>query len=86
MGANRQQLTEKKQQRSDLQLSERLTCLGIMGDQLRAPLKSPVQHITIKLKSDCIYHFPIDFGKANGHYPFAVPNQSENGKYNLILV
>ena len=24
------------------------------------------------------------FGTANGHCPFTVPNQSENGKYNLI--
>ena len=33
----------------------------------------------IKPKSDCIYHFPIDF-------LFAVPNQSENDEYNLISV
>ena len=26
----------------------------------------------------------IDFGTANGLRPFAVPNQSENDKYNLI--
>ena len=26
------------------------------------------------------------FGTANGHCPFAVPNQSENGEYNLISV
>ena len=26
------------------------------------------------------------FGTASGHSPFFVPNQSENGKYNLILV
>ena len=32
----------------------------------------------IKPKSDCIYHAPIDL-KANGHCPFAVPSQSENG-------
>jgi len=32
------------------------------------------------LKSDCIYHAPIDCSNA----PFGVPNQSENGKYNLI--
>ena len=36
----------------------------------------------IELKSDCIHHFPIDL-EPNG-LPFAVPNQSENGKYNLI--
>ena len=30
-------------------------------------------------------HFPIDL-EANGHCPFAVPNQSVHGKYNLILV
>ena len=38
----------------------------------------------IKPKSDCIYHFPIDL-EPNGR-PFAVPNQSGNGKYNRILV
>ena len=26
------------------------------------------------------------FGTPNGQRPFSVPNQSENGKYNLILV
>ena len=39
----------------------------------------------IKPKSDCIYHFPIDLDP-NGHCPFAVLNQSENGKYNQISV
>ena len=39
----------------------------------------------IKPKSDCIYHFPIDL-KHKETRPFAVPNQSENGKYNLISV
>ena len=38
----------------------------------------------IKPKSDCSYHFPIDFEP--NRRPFAVPNLSENGKYNLISV
>ena len=33
-----------------------------------------------------VHDFPIDFGTDNGHCSFAVPNQSENGKYNLISV
>ena len=37
----------QKQQRSDVQLSERLASLGIRGTQLRAPLKPPVHHCTI---------------------------------------
>ena len=37
-----------------------------------------------KLKSDCIYHFPIDV-KPNERL-FAVSNQSENDKYILISV
>ena len=40
----------QKQQRSDVQLSERLASLGIMGAQLRAPLKPPVHHSTIILR------------------------------------
>ena len=39
----------EKQQRSDVQLSERLASLGIMGDQLRAPLKPPLHHCTTVL-------------------------------------
>ena len=39
---------------------------------------------TIKPKSDCIYHAPIDLERKG--IPFSVPNQSENGEYNLILV
>ena len=38
----------------------------------------------IKPKSDSIYHFSIQL-EPNGR-PFAVPNQSENGIYNLISV
>ena len=34
---------EKKQHRSDVQLSERLRSLGIMGDPIEDPLKPPVQ-------------------------------------------
>ena len=33
-------------------------------------------------KSDCIYHFAIDL-ESNGHVCL-VPNQSENGKFNMI--
>ena len=40
-------LPDKKLQRSDKKLSERLTSLGIMGDQSMAPLKSPEHHRTI---------------------------------------
>ena len=40
---------------------------------------------SINPNSDCIYHFPIDL-EPNGQCPFAVPNQLENGKYNLISV
>ena len=35
---------------TDLQLSESLASLGIMGAQLRPPLKSPVHHSTIILR------------------------------------
>ena len=38
----------------------------------------------INPKSDCIHHFPIEL-ELNGRQ-FAVPNQSENDKYNQILV
>ena len=38
----------------------------------------------MKPKSDCIYHFLIDL-KPNGAVRL-VPNQPENGKYNLISV
>ena len=37
----------QKQQWSDVQLSERLASLGIMGTQLRVPLKPPVYHCTM---------------------------------------
>ena len=37
----------------------------------------------IKLKSDCIYHAPIDLEQQTD-VSVGVPNQSENGKYNLI--
>jgi len=37
----------------------------------------------IKPKSDCIHHFNPDLDP-NGQHPFAVPNQSVHGKYNLI--
>ena len=37
----------------------------------------------INPKSDCIHHFPIDLEHKRTR-PFAVPNQSENRKYNLI--
>ena len=40
----------EKKARSDLQLSERLASLGIMGDQLRATLKPPVHHRAIVLR------------------------------------
>ena len=36
---------------------------------------------SITSKSDCIYHFPIDFEPRDFRL---VPNQSENDKYNLI--
>jgi len=39
----------------------------------------------IKPKSDGIYHFPIDLEHKRTR-PFAVPNQPENGEYNLISV
>ena len=39
----------------------------------------------INPKSYCIYHFPIDL-EPNGQCPFAILNQSENDKYNLISV
>ena len=42
-------------------------------------------HREIFSKSNCIYNFPNNL-EPNGHCPFAVPNQSENGKYNLISV
>ena len=47
----------QKQQRSDVQLSERLASLGIMGDLLRAPLKHPVHHNTI-IQRKYKYSFP----------------------------
>ena len=37
-------------QPSDVQLSDRLACEGIMGEQLRVPLKFPVHHSTIVLR------------------------------------
>ena len=40
----------EKLQRSGVQLSERLASLGIMGAQLRVPLKHPVHHSTIILR------------------------------------
>jgi len=42
--------TPEKQQRSDAQLSERLASLGIIGAQLRVPLKPSVHHNTIVLR------------------------------------
>ena len=40
--------------------------------------------LKIKPKSDCIHHVPIDF-EPNEQCLFAVPDQSENGKYNPFL-
>lgn len=41
----------EKQQRSDVQLSaERLAILGIMGTQMRVPLKATVHHCTNVLR------------------------------------
>ena len=41
-------------------------------------------HREIFSKSDCIYHFPIDFEQQTDVR--LVPNQSEIGNYNLISV
>ena len=43
------------------------------------------KYYSINPESDCIDHAPIDL-ETNGECPFAVPNQPENGKYNLISV
>ena len=40
----------EKLQRSDVKLSERLASLGIMGEVIEGPLKSPVHHNTIVLR------------------------------------
>ena len=42
-------LTLGKQQRSHVQLSERLASVDIMGDQVRVSLKLPVHHNTVVL-------------------------------------
>ena len=39
----------------------------------------------IKQKSDCIYRVQVDFEHKQTR-PFAVPNQSVHGKYNLISI
>ena len=44
------QCRQENRQRQTYQLSERLASLGIMGAQLRAPLKHPVHHSTIILR------------------------------------
>ena len=46
----------QKQQWSGVQLSERLASLGVMGVQLRAPLKLPVHHCTIVLSGSAVCH------------------------------
>ena len=48
-----------------------------------------VKHREILLnQTEIRLYFPFSdwFGKSNGQWPFSVPNQSENGKYNLISV
>ena len=63
-------------QRSDVQLSERLASLGIMGAQLRAPLKPPVHHSTIILSKWKCSFFNVccghkSYGKSyENHYSF----------------
>ena len=57
----------EKQHRSDLQLSERLASLGILGAQLRFPLKPPIHHITIILR---------DFRRALNWVPIMPSNVS----------
>ena len=59
-------------------------CLDGVDTYLYAHREIFSKSYQIKPKSDCIYHFPIDL-EPNG-CPFAVSNQSENGKYNLISV
>ena len=53
--------------------------------QQRAHTENFSESYYIKPKSDCIYHFPIDL-EPNGPCLLAVPNESENGIYNLISV
>ena len=43
------------------------------------------RNIDILTKSYCIYHFPVDLEQQTDSVR-SVPNQSENGKYNMISV
>ena len=57
-------------------------CVFVVSEHAHREIFSKSYHI--KTKSDLITIFLDWFGTANGQ-PSAVPNQSENGKYNLIL-
>ena len=46
----------------------------------------PGQKINAETNDKISIRFLCVIGTAKGHYPFAVPNQSAHGKYNLISV
>ena len=78
--------TNQKKKRRPLKKVAAFVTGPVMGGRDGKPTRREIysKSYLTNPKSDCIYYFPIDL-KPNGHCPFAVPNQSENGKYNLIL-